>query len=130
MMTEQEILATLHSWGIRVTEAPLPGTLRGHYCHTTRTITLRKGLTTPQRRATLAHEYIHALKAHDGPQDQLTEAWVDEQAALLIINPAELALAEALYGPNPCALARELDATPGLVCAYMRAMERHPTRTK
>lgn len=122
---ERALLAVAHRLGVAVVTAPMGGTRRGAYIHRARTIVLRDGLTDAQRAAALAHEVVHARRGDDGPQTPAVEARVDEDAAAMLIPTAAYARAEALVGPDPRALAVELETTPATVAAW----QRHRART-
>ena len=61
--------------------------LDGYYQHAERRITINSRLSTVQRVGVLAHELIHALHAHDGPQSPSIEARVDKLVARLLVSP-------------------------------------------
>lgn len=117
-MTLDQLINLAESHGITISWTHLH--TRAAYHHKTRTIYLDHTLTTRPRHATaiLAHEYIHALMGHTGPQDPHTEHLVDLRAAQLLISPAEYALAERLHDANPHAIADELNLPLWVVVAY------------
>lgn len=96
--------------------APFP--LAGAYYHDTGLIVIDSRLPETSQRATLAHEYVHALRGHDGPQSASMERCVDRQAARLLISPAEYALAEHLHEGNAAGIAEELGVPVWVVVAY------------
>lgn len=101
---------------------------KGHYRHATRTISIRRGLTGPALRCTLAHELAHAV-AGDEPTgvqwvDDLREIRADEQAARWLISPDAYAAAEHLVGPHPGAIARELGVTLHILQVWQSLYER------
>lgn len=110
--------------GLTITEARLPGSLRGYYDHDYRLIVLDDRLTMPQAVATLAHEIVHAQWGHDGHQHPSVEARVDEVAARMVISTGDYARAERIVGADPRALAAELGTVPWLVEAWKRAHAR------
>lgn len=106
--------------GIRITWHT--GGQRGYYDHTRRAISLRKDLTDREARSTLAHELAHAIYGDTPTTNPVLHARqerrADTFAARLLIDPAELAVAEAAYGTDPITLARELDVSPHLIEVY------------
>lgn len=109
--------------GIAVLETTLDSAW-GAYDHNTRTIYLHAALTTRQKAATLAHEYVHYLRGDTGPQPPHVERRVDEEAAFMLISTEEYATAEHIVGPDPRALAIELDTTLWIVEAWQNRMKR------
>lgn len=103
--------------GVTVEYTPT-SSLDGFYEHAQRRITINSRLSTVQTVGVLAHELIHALHAHDGPQTEAIEARVDKLAARLLISPAEYAQAERLCGPHAGAIARELELPRWVVQAW------------
>lgn len=125
------LLALARTRGVVVEWSPALGEyVRGLYEHDRRTITLGRGLTTAQARATLAHELGHAWYGHrwtgDPHRDAAAERLADEHAARLLVAPDAYANAERLVGPHPGALARELGVTPDIVRAWRRTRSRTP----
>ena len=51
---------------------------------------------------------------------------MDEEAARLVITPTAYRRAEQIAGPDPWALARELDLSPSLIVAWQRLADRLP----
>ena len=117
-MTLDQLICLAESHGITISWTHLH--TRAAYHHKTRTIYLDHALNTRPRHATaiLAHEYIHALMGHTGPQDAHTERLVDLRAAQLLVSPAEYALAEQLHDANPHAIADELNLPLWVITAY------------
>lgn len=103
---------------ITVTTHPLPGTMRGAYHHTTRTITLRPGMPDWMTVPTLLHEMRHAWRGDDGHQAHRVEARIDRWVATRLLDVGRYAAAEALVGPAVGALAAELDVPAWVVVAY------------
>lgn len=110
--------------GVQVEYCPLPDGLRGCYKHPDRLIIIDPRLSGMHTLATLAHEYIHARHGHDGPQPEAVERRVDEQAAMLLVSPVLYEQAEALYGPHPGAIGKELGVPRWVVEAWQRVLER------
>lgn len=123
---EAAILSAAHALGVRVLLASLPGSMRGAYMDDDGVIVLREGLSPAQRVSALAHETVHARRGDVGPQTVVVEARVDEDAAVLAVTPREYREAERVVGPDPRALAVELDVTPWLVSAWQRRASRSP----
>ena len=101
---------------------------KGRYIHQTHTISLRRGLTGPALRCTLAHELAHAM-AGDEPTgiawaDARMERAADITAARWLITEDAYAAAEALYGPHPGAIARELGVTLHILQVWQSLHER------
>lgn len=107
-----------HAAGITIIYKPLRPDLKGYYTHSKCSITVSSQLTTAHTVGTLAHELIHALHEHDGPQSDVVEARVDKLAARLLISPKEYAQAERLCGPHAGAIARELELPRWVVQAW------------
>lgn len=106
-----------HVAGVTVEYTPT-SSLDGFYEHAERRITINSRLSTVQTVGVLAHELIHALHAHDGPQTEAVENRVDRFAARLLISPKEYAQAERLCGPHAGAIARELELPRWVVQAW------------
>lgn len=115
-VTEEDLITACTRLGVHVVFVPFP--LAGAYYHDTGLIVIDSRLPEPSQRATLAHEYVHALRGHDGPQESHIERLVDRQAARLLISPAEYALAEYMHGTNVAAIADELHLPTWTVDAY------------
>lgn len=123
-----DLHALADALGVRLTDHD--GGPKGWYDHATRTVSVRRDLRDRARRATLAHELGHAAA---GDQltgvdwlDQRAERRADEYAARLLITESDYADAEAMHGPHPGAIARELGVTVHLVTVWrgMRARAR------
>ena len=109
---------------LNVTLTHHEGGAKGYYCHTTRTITTRRGLSAAQYKCTLAHELGHAFH-HDTPtgnghydQRQENRAW--QFAANLLIDMQELENACAWHQGNLAAVADELEITQYLLNFWLR----------
>lgn len=75
--------------GVTLHLVELPGTQRGAiHGHV---IWVDRRLLQAERRCTLTHELIHLAHGHHGPQDPLTEARVQAEAARLLIPIETLA---------------------------------------
>ncbi|MCF2705841.1 ImmA/IrrE family metallo-endopeptidase [Arcanobacterium haemolyticum] len=119
-MTENQLIADLERQGVHVVYLPFP--TAGVYYHAQRLIIIDTRQPPSCQLAALAHEYVHAKHEHDGCQREEVELHVDEEAARLIISPAEYALAEQLYEPHPATIADELGVSTSLVEAYQRTL--------
>ncbi|MGV4329194.1 ImmA/IrrE family metallo-endopeptidase [Trueperella pyogenes] len=119
-MTEEDLITACARVGVHVVFVPFP--LAGAYYHDTGLIVIDSRLSETSQRATLAHEYVHALHGHDGPQEPHIERCVDRQAARLLISPAEYALAEYIHGTNTAGIAEDLGVPAWVVEAYRQAL--------
>ncbi|WP_461004603.1 M78 family metallopeptidase domain-containing protein [Trueperella pyogenes] len=131
-MTLTELISLVESHGITVSWGHVYSL--GTYHHPTATIWLDYALASYPRQAlgVLAHEYVHALRGHDGPQSASMERCVDRQAARLLISPAEYALAERLHEGNAVGIAEELGVPVWVVVAYREVLccESHSYRVE
>ncbi|MEW6934126.1 ImmA/IrrE family metallo-endopeptidase [Trueperella pyogenes] len=119
-MTEEDLINACVRLGVHVVFAPFP--LAGAYYHDTGLIVIDSRLPETSQRATLAHEYVHALCGHDGPQSAGVEQCVDRQAARLLISPAEYALAEYAHEGKTVGIAEDLGVPVWVVEAYRQAL--------
>lgn len=127
-ISTDDLYALAAALGVTTTEHT--GGPKGHYTHQTRTISLRRGLLNREHRCTLAHELAHAM-AGDEPTgiawaDARMERAADITAARWLITEDAYAAAEALYGPHPGALARELGVTHHTLQVWQSLHERTP----
>lgn len=113
----KSLIFELHTHGVHVVEVANLDLL-GVYIKSRNLILIRKNMPERHKLAVLAHEYIHYLRGHDGHQDEATERIVDEKAARMLISDREYASAENLVGPDPRAIAIELDLPLWLVEAW------------
>lgn len=117
----EDLLAHATALGLRVKFRDL-GRRHGEV-HSSGLVVVNDRRPLPARRITLAHECGHWAHghdwtaAHDRPRD---ERQADAYAARLLITSAAYAEAEALVGPHPGALARELGVTARLVDLWRR----------
>lgn len=114
-VTELELVASLEDVGVHVVFLPYPKP--GAYWHRERLIVIDARLSPRWQRSTLAHEAVHAWFGHGGPCTLETEAWVDEQAAGLLVTSQAYERAEKIHGPNIHAIADELDVTDTALAA-------------
>lgn len=127
MVTDSRISALesmCEALGVRIEYWPLPNGLKGAYYDDCKTIYVDSRLSIMHTLATLAHEYIHAWHGHDGPQPEAVERRVDEKAAMLLVSPVLYEQAEALYGPHPGAIAKELGLPRWVIEAWRRVIAR------
>ncbi|QIK83022.1 ImmA/IrrE family metallo-endopeptidase [Sanguibacter sp. HDW7] len=107
--------------GVNVASRPL-GRRRGEYRHAHRLIVLNSRMSTVLQRSTLAHELGHAHYADVAVDDPRThdmqERRANRYAARLLITPHAYSAAEALVGPHPGALARELGVARYIIDAW------------
>ena len=127
-ISTDDLYALAAALGVTITEHT--GGPKGHYTHQTRTISLRRGLLNREHRCTLAHELAHAM-AGDEPTgiawaDARMERAADITAARWLITEDAYAAAEALYGPHPGAIARELGVTLHVLATWRDLYERTP----
>ena len=121
-MSEEELILACQAMGVHVVFVPFP--LAGSYYLGEGLIVIDSRLPVGAQRAMLAHEYVHAILGHDGPQEARIEARVDRQAARLLVSPAEYMLAERLYGCDVAAIGEELGVPVWVVGAYREALAR------
>ena len=89
---------------LHVASAWLPGKLDGIYCLATNTVLIDRRITYTRKRCALVHELVHWQHGDD--------------TAILLINPAEYALAERMYDGNPYQIAAELNVTIQIIQDY------------
>lgn len=118
-MGENRISGCVSLMGVRVEERELPGGLCGLYYEPLRLIVLDPRLTDFQRRCTLTHELVHA-QYHDSGCGGKGERRARRETAMLLINPAEYALAERMYDGNPYQMAAELNVTVQIIHDYQQ----------
>jgi Zn-dependent peptidase ImmA (M78 family) len=98
------------------------GRRRGEYRHAPAIITLNPRMSIALQRSTLAHELGHHHHGDTWTDDPrltaIREHRADTYAAALLIRPDAYAAAEALVGPHPGAIARELDIAVYVVQAW------------
>lgn len=117
--------------GLRVDELPVPADWpNGLWVQERQQIILRHDMDWVTRRCVLAHELGHAhhrdVRSGFDSIDSRAERRADAFAALLLISPAEYALAEELHGPSVAGLAHALDVTPHLIRVWRGHHERAP----
>lgn len=99
--------------GVAVRSRRLPGCRCGVYYDAARLIILDIGLPDYAERCVLAHELVHAAHRDPGcgPFWAKAERRARVETARLLVSPAEYALAERTYGPDPWLIANELGVT-------------------
>lgn len=104
------------------------GRRRGEYKHSARLIVLNPAMSDVLQRSTLAHELGHAHYGDTWTDDEVIKKQREERAnqyaAQLLISPLEYAIAEAIVGSHPGALAKELGVATYIVVAW----QQHPPR--
>ena len=118
-MGETELIEAAARIGVHVVFLPIP--IAGAYIEQLHLIIVDSTLTPAWQRFTLAHEYVHALRGHDGPQSPGIEARVDQEAARMLVSATEYALAERIVGSHPAAIAEELGVPEDCVQAWQAA---------
>lgn len=108
---------------VTVSSAILPDGLWGCYDASNSVILIDRRLTYTAKRCVLTHELLHWRHGDTGcsndrsKQEQRTRT----QTAHLLIDPAELALAERMYDDDLWSIAEELNVTTQVLTDY-RAM--------
>lgn len=88
------------------------------------TISLRVGMDDTTTLCSLAHELGHAHYGDPPGHHGAHELRADRFAARLLINPADYAATEAIYGPHPTLLAAELGVTVKVLKTWQAIYER------
>lgn len=102
----------------RVVVTRLPADYQGAYDPASDIILISDRLTPCQHACVLAHEISHAThRDHGCRTDRWTERRADIDAARLLINPADYAMAETICD-NELWLAQELDVMPWVIRAW------------
>lgn len=105
---------------VTVSSAILPDGLWGCYDNENHVILIDRRLTYTAKRCTLVHELLHWRHGDTGcsndssKQEQRTRT----QTAHLLIDPAELALAERMYDDDLWSIADELNVTTQVLTDY------------
>lgn len=106
---------------LHVASARLPGKLDGVYCLSTNTVLIDRRITYTRKRCALVHELVHWQHGDDtsnGCRGGKLEQRCRHETAILLINPAEYALAERMYDGNPYQIAAELNVTIQIIQDY------------
>lgn len=72
--------------GLNIVYERLPGDMCGAYEHATGTVFLDPVITFSQERVTLAHEIVHHLRGHAGPQSAEVELAVDHEVVRRLVD--------------------------------------------
>lgn len=106
---------------LHVASTRLPGKLDGIYCLTTNTVLIDRRITYTRKRCALVHELVHWQHGDDTTHGCIggkNERRCRRETAMLLINPAEYALAERMYDGNPYQIAAELNVTIQIIQDY------------
>lgn len=111
----------------RIVTVPMEHGVQGAYDADTDTIFVSDRLSDVQRRCVLAHEISHARHRDRGcvAPGSPVERRADREAACLLVNPGEYAMAERVCD-NVWWLARELDVMPWIINAYRGMIHENP----
>lgn len=85
------------------------------------TILIDRRITYTRKRCALVHELVHWQHGDDtsnGCRGGKLEQRCRRETAILLINPAEYALAERMYDGNPYQMAAELNVTIQIIQDY------------
>lgn len=85
------------------------------------TILIDRRITYTRKRCALVHELVHWQHGDDtsnGCRGGKLEQRCRHETAILLINPAEYALAERMYDGNPYQMAAELNVTIQIIQDY------------
>ncbi|MFR8924906.1 MAG: ImmA/IrrE family metallo-endopeptidase [Bifidobacterium longum] len=113
---------------LNVSSALLPGILDGIYCLETNTILIDRRITYTRKRCTLVHELVHWRHGDDttsGCMGGKMERRCRRETAILLIDPAEYALAERMYDGDPYQMAAELNVTVQIIEDYRALLYEH-----
>lgn len=105
---------------VTVSSAILPDGLWGCYDAENHVILIDRRLTYTAKRCTLAHELLHWRHGDTGCSDDSSkqEQRTRTQTARMLIDPAELALAEHIYDDDLWSIAEELNVTTQVLADY------------
>lgn len=109
---------------VTVSSAILPDGLWGCYDNENRVILIDRRLTYTAKRCVLTHELLHWKHGDDGCANDRSkqEHRCRTQTALLLVNPAELALLERMYEYD-WQIADELDITTQVLEDYRSTLD-------
>lgn len=113
---------------LHVASARLPGKLDGIYCLSTNTVLIDRRITYTRKRCTLVHELVHWRHGDDttsGCMGGKMERRCRRETAILLIDPAEYALAERMYDGDPYQMAAELNVTVQIIEDYRALLYEH-----
>ena len=105
---------------VTASSAILPDGLWGCYDASNSVILIDRRLTYTAKRCVLTHELLHWKHGDDGCANDRSrqERRTRTQTALLLIDPAELALAERMYDDDLWSIADELNGTMQVLTDY------------
>lgn len=105
---------------VTASSAILPDGLWGCYDASNSVILIDRRLTYTAKRCVLTHELLHWKHGDDGCANDRSrqERHTRTQTALLLIDPAELALAERMYDDDLWSIADELNVTMQVLTDY------------
>ena len=131
-MTYGTMRRAISTLPVTVSSAILPGGLWGCYDATTDVILIDRRLTYTAKRCTLVHELLHWRHGDDGCSNDRSrqERRTRTQTARLLIDPAELALAERMYDDDLWSIADELNVTTQVLTDYRAMLNTSPNRIK
>lgn len=96
---------------------------KGYYCHDTRTISTRRGLSIRAYKSTLAHELAHAtygdVPTGNGHYDHRQELRADKWAADVLIDPAAFEDAYLWHRGDFGGIADDLEVTHHLLNVWI-----------
>ena len=98
-----------------------PANSTGIYCLATNTVLIDRRITYTRKRCALVHELVHWRHGDDtsnGCNGGKLEQRCRRETAILLIDPAEYALAERMYDSNPYQIAAELNVTVQVIEDY------------
>lgn len=102
-------------------QRPTARQLDGIYCLATNTVLIDRRITYTRKRCALVHELVHWRHGDDtsnGCNGGKLEQRCRRETAILLIDPAEYALAERMYDSNPYQIAAELNVTVQVIEDY------------
>ena len=131
-MTYGTMRRAISTLPVTVPSAILPGGLWGCYDATTDVILIDRRLTYTAKRCTLVHELWHWRQGDHGSTNHPArhERRTRTQTARLLIDPAELALAERMYDDDLWSIADELNVTTQVLTDYRAMLNTSPNRIK
>lgn len=117
---------------VTVSSAILPDGLWGCYDAENHVILIDRRLTYTSKRCTLVHELLHWRHGDTGCSNNSSklERRARRQTARLLIDPAELALAERMDDDDLWSIAEELNVTTQVLTDYRAMLNTSPNRLK
>ena len=113
---------------VTVSSAILPNGLWGCYDASNSVILIDRRLTYTAKRCVLTHELLHWRHGDTGCSNNSSklERRARRQTARLLIDPAELALAERMYDDDLWSIADELNVTTQVLTDYRAMLNASP----